>query len=85
MGISNETEVAMNDICEAMLWKWRLDLAFKIKFDNVSRENWQQRNLLKSVLLILEFSFCLFLVSVVVVAQSLLVLICDDFIEKLTD
>lgn len=85
MGISNETEVAMNDIREAMLWKWRLDLAFKIKFDNVSRENWQQRNLLKSVLLILEFSFCLFLVSVVVVAPSLLVLICDDFIEKLTD
>lgn len=68
MGISNETEVAMNDIREAMLLKWRLDLAFKIKFDNVSRENWQQRNLLKSVLLILEFSFCLFLVSVVVVA-----------------
>lgn len=85
MGISNETEVAMNDIREAMLLKWRLDLAFKIKFDNVSRENWQQRNLLKSVLLILEFSFCLFLVSVVVVAPSLLVLICDDFIEKLTD
>lgn len=85
MGISNETEVAMNDIREAMLLKRRLDLAFKIKFDNVSRENWQQRNLLKSVLLILEFSFCLFLVSVVVVVPSLLVLICDDFIEKLTD
>lgn len=38
MGISNETEVAMNDISEAMLLKRRLDLAFKIKFDNVSRE-----------------------------------------------
>lgn len=38
MGISNETEVAMNDIREAMLLKRRLDLAFKIKFDNVSRE-----------------------------------------------
>ena len=38
MGISNETEVAMNDIREATLLKRRLDLAFKIKFDNVSRE-----------------------------------------------
>ena len=38
MGISNETEVAMNDIRQAMLLKRRLDLAFKIKFDNVSRE-----------------------------------------------
>lgn len=38
MGISNETEVVMNNIREAMLLKRRLDLAFKIKFDNVSRE-----------------------------------------------
>ena len=29
MGISNETEVAMNDIDEAMLLKRRLDLAFQ--------------------------------------------------------
>lgn len=85
MGISNETEVAMNDIREAMLLKRRLDLAFKIKFDNVSREMTATKPAKKCVAYFLEFSFCLFLVSVVVVAPSLLVLICDDFIEKLTD